>query len=164
MNITIRDFNLNDIEILSNYYFQIDKQHFKLSSNLLKNPQENMRELDFFEEIISSPKKGILVAECEEIVGFLEYDIRQRDKKFFKIINTFYVCAIFVHEKYRGKGIGTKLFNKSCDVANSMNVPSIELVVYPSNQKGLSFFEKQKLKETRRIFNFELSGDKNDLI
>ena len=156
MNISIRDFVLNDIEILRNYYLQIDQQHYIHFSNLLKTPTENLRELEFFEEILSSPKKGILIAECEDVVGFLEYDIRQRDKRFFRIINMCYICAIFVHEKFRGKGIGTKLFKKSCDVAKSMNVSSMELVVYTFNQKGLSFFEKQQLKETRRIFNFEL--------
>ena len=44
---------------------------------------------------------------------------------------------LIVTKEFRGKGIGTKLFKKSCDVAKSMNVSSMELVIYTFNQKGL---------------------------
>ena len=150
-----------DVETLRHFYSAIDKQHYEYCPELIIKPEENLRDNGFFESLLKTSQKGILVAEIdtEGVVGFLEYDIRQRDKRFFKKINMFYICAIFVIEEFRGQGIGSELFTMSCGIAKKSRISSIELVTYTLNKNGLTFIKKQGAKETRRFFNIELRGE-----
>ncbi len=160
MKTSIRDFTMADVETLRYFYSLIDKQHYQYCPELIKKPEDNLRNNGFFESILGTSGKGILVAEIdnEGVVGFLEYEIRKRDKRFFEKINMFYICTLFVLENFRGQGIGRELFKMSCDIAEKSKISSIELVTYALNQNGLSFIEKQGAKETRRFFNIELQG------
>lgn len=71
---------------------------------------------------------------------------------------TLYLEDIFVLEKYRGKGIGQKIFEFCVDKASNENYGRMEWCVYNWNKPAIGFYRKNKasmLDKTYYRFNKE---------
>ncbi|ULQ61216.1 GNAT family N-acetyltransferase [Brucepastera parasyntrophica] len=58
-----------------------------------------------------------------------------------------YIQDFIITRKYRNKGYGTKLFEKSKQWAKEHNTKYIRLSVIPENNTGKIFYEKNGMEE-----------------
>lgn len=76
--------------------------------------------------------------EKEYIAGFALYYIRYSTWKGQRM----YLEDILVTEKYRGKGLGTRLFEKLIEVAKEKKFGAISLQVLDWNEPAIRFYKK----------------------
>lgn len=145
----IREVKLSDADKLANLIQQVEKY----STYMLWEPGErNIQtkdQLKMIKGIKSSENSTILVAEnANELVGFLlaRGGNARRNKHAAYIV-------VGILNDYRGKGIGTKLFNELDRWASNNNIHRLELTVVTKNEAGLALYKKQ---------GFEIEGTKRD--
>ncbi|HEY4600674.1 MAG TPA: GNAT family N-acetyltransferase [Cerasibacillus sp.] len=145
----IREVKISDADKLANLIQQVEKN----STYMLWEPGERNIQTDELLKMIkgikSSENSTILVVENEnELVGFLlaRGGNARRNKH-----ATYIVVGIL--NDYRGKGIGTKLFNALDRWASNNNIHRLELTVVTKNEAGLALYKKQ---------GFEVEGTKRD--
>ena len=103
------------IEYLLEQSYKINLPDQHLESNYFKNKVINMI------EYISSNKAKVYLCEDSEICGFIwffEYHFINEKR--------LHINEIIVDEKYRGKGIGSKLLLKAFEFAESSEFPKKE--------------------------------------
>ena len=93
------------------------------------------------EESINGDNLILVAIENENIIGFLslERGIPKRIK------HTGYI-VVGIRSKFRGRGIGSKLFSKLDEWANENNITRLELSVICSNTVAKHLYEKNGFK------------------
>ena len=94
---------------------------------------------DIFNENISNPKNVYLIAENEiEGLGFISFHTQ----------NLLHHCGLvgeiqefFIHEKYRGQGVGRLLINEIKDFAEANNLKSIEVTTNKKRVENVAKYE-----------------------
>lgn len=90
------------------------------------------------ETMESDPTSTILLAEKdEELLGYL-FVIGNSPQR---TLHSVYL-AIGISEKSRGKGVGTKLFERLDEWAAENNIRRLELTVMVNNRAGLALYQK----------------------
>lgn len=92
-----------------------------------------------FNENISNPKNVYLIAENEiEGLGFISFHTQ----------NLLHHCGLvgeiqefFIHEKYRGQGVGRLLINEIKDFAEENNLKSIEVTANKKRVENVAKYE-----------------------
>lgn len=92
-----------------------------------------------FNENISNPKNVYLIAENEiEALGFISFHTQ----------NLLHHCGLvgeiqefFIHEKYRGQGVGRLLINEIKDFAEANNLKSIEVATNKKRVENVAKYE-----------------------
>lgn len=92
-----------------------------------------------FNENISNPKNVYLIAENEiEGLGFISFHTQ----------NLLHHCGLvgeiqefFIHEKYRGQGVGRLLINEIKDFAEENNLKSIEVTTNKKRVENVAKYE-----------------------
>ena len=118
---------------------------------MMFEPEERSKSIDIARRKIENTIKGdnlILVAtEGSEIIGFLsvERGVPRR------IRHTGYV-VVGIRERYRGMGIGSKLFSELDKWARENNLTRLELTVVSSNMVAKHLYEKNgfEIEGTRK--------------
>ncbi|MEP6803528.1 MAG: GNAT family N-acetyltransferase [Flavobacterium sp.] len=105
--------------------------------------ENEVLDFELFREIlhenISNPKNFYLIAEIEkEGVGFISFHTQ----------NLLHHCGLvgeiqefFIHENYRGKGIGRQLIEKIIDYADQNNLKSIEVTTNKRRLENVMIYE-----------------------
>ena len=147
MNIKIESPKIEEQKRINELARQIQKIHFNWRPDLFLN----------VEEVISKErlkglldKKSIYVAKIgEEIVGYIIIDIMEKDNSFIRYRKLLVVDTLCVDEKYRGKGIGTKLLEYAKNLGKENNCTDMYLTVNPKNENAIKVYEKfgMKLKD-----------------
>ncbi|OXB23201.1 GNAT family N-acetyltransferase [Flavobacterium tructae] len=94
---------------------------------------------EIFEENISNPKNLYLIAENEtEGLGFISFHTQ----------NLLHHCGLvgeiqefFIHQNYRGKGIGRQLINEILQYADRNNLKSIEVTTNKRRVENVFIYE-----------------------
>lgn len=94
---------------------------------------------EIFEENISNPKNLYLIAESEiEGLGFISFHTQ----------NLLHHCGLvgeiqefFIHQNYRGKGIGRQLINEILQYADRNNLKSIEVTTNKRRVENVLIYE-----------------------
>jgi RimJ/RimL family protein N-acetyltransferase len=110
------------------------------------NPERQLNMIRSFKE---EPNSTIFVCECEkELVGYLiaKGGFAERNRH-----SAYLVIGIL--EKYRGKGIGTSLFEKLHKWANEKQIHRLELTVMAHNVHAIALYKKM---------GFEVEGTKRN--
>ncbi|GAA6768933.1 hypothetical protein AAFH68_48920 [Flavobacterium sp. CGRL1] len=92
-----------------------------------------------FNENISNPKNLYLIAENEnEGLGFISFHTQ----------NLLHHCGLvgeiqefFIHQKYRGQGVGRLLINEVLDFAKENNLKSIEVTTNKKRVENVAIYE-----------------------
>ncbi|SHH33791.1 GNAT family N-acetyltransferase [Flavobacterium johnsoniae] len=92
-----------------------------------------------FNENISNPKNLYLIAENEnEGLGFISFHTQ----------NLLHHCGLvgeiqefFIHQKYRGQGVGRLLINEVLDFAEKNNLKSIEVTTNKKRVENVAIYE-----------------------
>ena len=142
----IRKIKMEDANSYLEMLLNLDKE----TKFMMFEPEERSNSIDIARRKIENTIKGdnlILVAtEGTEIIGFLsvERGVPRR------IRHTGYV-VVGIREKYRGMGIGSKLFSELDKWARENNLTRLELTVVSSNIVAKHLYEKN---------GFEIEGIK----
>ena len=126
---------------------QIQKIHFNWRPDLFLNVEEVISK-ERLKGLLN--KKSIYVAKIgEEIVGYIIIDIMEKDNSFIRYRKLLVVDTLCVDEKYRGKGIGTKLLEYAKNLGKENNCTDMYLTVNPKNENAIKVYEKfgMKLKD-----------------
>jgi len=115
-------------------------------------PKETIREV--FLNGFSDPKHIIMVAEeGEEIVGFSDFWVYP---EFIHGGPSAYLNNLFVKEKYRKRGIGSKLFAETLNKAKEMNAVAMHISVLPENIIAQNFYKKNNITWEIKMFEAKL--------
>lgn len=135
----IRKIQIKDAENYLDMLLNLDKE----TKYMLFEPYERPTDINITKSIIDRSINGdnlILVATHENsIVGFISV---QRGVQ-RRIRHTAYI-VIGIRESFRGKGIGSKLFNKLDLWARDNNIKRLELSVICSNVVAKHLYEKNR--------------------
>lgn len=129
--------DLKSIQELNNYLFNLEYKNF---DNTLKVgwPFENEGK-EYFEYMINN--EIVYVAQYKEkIVGYLAGSICEQIsyvKETFGEIDNMYVA-----EKYRRLGIGTKLINKFKEYCKENKLQNIKVTASAGNSKAIQFYKR----------------------
>jgi len=129
-NIRLRNATFNDKSIVVDFDYRLDKnEHIKL------NREEKITKAISHDECF-------LILSDNQVVGFLIFDYRFFDQGWIKLI--------IIDEKYRGKGIGGKVFDLLCELCKTEKV-------FTSTNRSNTRMQKALVK-ANFIFAGELSG------
>lgn len=146
----IRKATEQDIESLNSLLKQVHKIHYDkrpdiFKSNTIKFTNEELM------QILKNENTPVFIAEIEKIVCgyvFCEYKIIKNNNLFCDM-KTMYIDDFCVDEKFRGKHIGTNLYEYVKNVAKENNCYRINLNVWSLNENAFGFYKKIGMKELK---------------
>lgn len=138
----IRKTELNDFSSVKKLEGQVLDMHYINRPDIYN--KINSIDEKFFSNMLNDENARCFVYLIDgEVVGSLMSRLKPPiNLKLFKDRKVLYIESIVVDEKYRGKGIATKLFEKIEDVAQKEKIDSIELEVFSFNKEAIKFYEK----------------------
>jgi ribosomal protein S18 acetylase RimI-like enzyme len=119
---------------------KIDKSWFGSSDNL-----------DYFKKILEDENKLLLVVEDKTIVGYLLAGIKKR-MPFLQ--NVGYIAETYILPEYRGKGIGSKLYNKAMDWFKGLRF--ITVSTHSFDKGANKFWKKKGFEEFNKYLKLEI--------
>lgn len=94
--------------------------------------------------------------ELEEILVYLKGEDVIAFVQYVKLYETVEICYIVVDSNYRSLGIGSEFIEYFC---RDLDVGKIVLEVRVSNERAISFYEKNGFKRVRPIKNYYADGE-----
>ena len=139
MNFTISKAMLNEISEINNMLTDLIQDERK---NYDSNINENYKVQEFYEKLIDSDNKIILVARDNDIILGYVYGFIQDNGNLFnnKIAQ---LDALFVKEQYRGNGIARSLMKDFINWAEEKGAAYIELSVCKGNTNAINLYENE---------------------
>ena len=115
-------------------------------------------ECEFYNYCSRSRAETCLVYEIsEEIVGFILFKINfVTNKDYLRDRSYLFVENIYVKEKYRRRGIGTKLYTEACNYGRKMKIKKVELSVLERETELISFIDSLNMKELSIVYEMDL--------
>lgn len=122
---------------------KIEKQDLDFVYKAICELENEVLDFEIFETIfsenISNPKNLYLMAENEtEGLGFISFHTQ----------NLLHHCGLvgeiqefFIHQKYRGQGVGRLLINEVVDFAEQHNLKSIEVTTNKRRAENVAIYE-----------------------
>lgn len=146
----IRRCEINDADNMLKMLLELDKETEYMLFEVDERPNDINRVKAMINQSINGDNLLLIATEDDNIIGFLS---AQRGI-LRKIKHTAYI-VVGIREKFRGKGIGKKLF---CDLdlwAKENNISRLELTVMCPNSMAKQLYEKS---------GFEVEGTKRNAI
>jgi len=113
----------------------------------------------YFKWLLSRDPDGFFVAEIDgTVVGFVASDANWFSFAEFKKIGE--IHEIFVHPKWRRKGIGSTLLLKAMNYIKSRGRDKVELWVGNNNLGAIKFYKKFGFKEEENLGKWIRMGRK----
>ena len=137
--------DLPEIQKLSLLQFEIEDKNFDDTLNLKWSLGEDGRK--YFEESLTQEDKCVFVAQVDDqIAGYIEGGISQTtsNRKIPKFAELEYM---FVVEKYRGTGLGTKLFDAFRGWCKEKGVGRLRTEASAKNVRAVNFYKKNGFAE-----------------
>jgi len=157
MKINIKKPDLKQInEITELWRDQYDFHHNLDSIYYVKYSLKlNEKFRDLIEKAITNNDPHILIAEIgSEVVGFITFKEEENSYIDSNIKHFGVIIELFVDEKYRNMGIGTKLMENAEKYFKDMGLKFIEIQLSTFNSNALSFYEDKKYMN-RQTFVFK---------
>ena len=146
----IRRCEINDADNMLKMLLELDKETEYMLFEADERPNDINRVKAMINQSINGDNLLLIATEDENIIGFLSAQrgiIR-------KIKHTAYI-VVGIREKFRGKGIGKKLFCELDLWAKENNISRLELTVMCPNSMAKQLYEKN---------GFEVEGTKRNSI
>ena len=141
-NIKIRGAIETDLTVLIEFEQEIIKAE-RAFDNSLKDGETHYYN---FQDLITSPKAKVLVAEIEnEIVGSGYAAIKEAEL-FLKHCEYAYIGLMYVKPEYRGRGINQQILQILKEWIIGKKITEIRLVVYDENILAKSAYQKAGFK------------------
>ena len=150
----IRTAREDDIEAAINLAFEFEDYLDELESTPESErvPRETVRRM--FLEGFSDPKHvKLVVEEGEAIIGFSDIWVYP---EFIHGGQTAYLNNFFITEKFRRRGIGSKLLKVTIEKARERDAVALHISVLPENVMAQDFYRKNKITYEIKMYDLRL--------
>ena len=131
---------IEDFEAVNKLAKQVHELHVKWRPDLYLSVDKVIN-IEYFNEKIKT--KEIYVAkQNNEILGYIMFEIKEKDIPIMRYRKALSIEAICVDEKNRRKGIGTFLLEKVKQIANEKGCTDLYLTVNEENKSAIKAYEK----------------------
>lgn len=140
MDIRIEIPSIEDLKRVNKLAVQVHEMHVHWAPDLYKSVEEVISK-EYFEILVKNEE--IYVAKLQnEIVGYVIFNIKEKENPSMRYRKQLNIDAICVDEKYRGKGIGTKILESVKEIAKSKECTDLYLTVNQENENAIKAYEK----------------------
>ncbi len=152
MNVrTVKENDAEDIVKLA-YEFEDYLDELESTPDSEKVPRQRIK--DFLFEGFSDPKHVILVVEDKDkIIGFSDFWVYP---EFIHGGQTAYLNNIFITEKHRRQGIGSKLLEETIKKAKEMKAVAMHISILPENIIAQNFYKKNEINWEIKMLELKL--------
>lgn len=145
---------LKDYESVNRLAIQVHELHVGWRPDLFISVEEVISR-EYFNELILNNQ--IFVAKIdEEIVGYIIFNIREKEIPSMRRRKQLNIDAMCVDEKHRGKGIGTQLLNFVKEFAIKNNCTDLYLTVNEENEGAIKTYEKFGMKVKNIAYSMKI--------
>lgn len=158
----IRLANTNDINDINTLLYQVHKVHSDARNDIFKEGKKKYSSEDLI-NILNDKNKPIFVyEENNKVIGY-SFCVIKKTTNVDSLVDRveLYIDDLCVDSNYRGKGIGTLLYNHVKEYANIIKANSITLNVWCFNEKALKFYQKLGLTPLKVIMEDNLKATKH---
>lgn len=135
---------LEDWERVNELARQVHKMHVKWRPDLFLDVDEVIEQKDF--ELMIQNKEIFVAKVDEKIVGYIMFNIKEKNSAHMRYRKQLSIEAICVDEKNRGKGIGTSLLECVKMIGKEEGCTDMYLTVNEENKKAIQLYEKLGFK------------------
>lgn len=154
MQITIEIPKIKDFKKVNELAKQVHELHVNWRPDLFLSVDEVISK-ECFEEMIQV--KQIFVAKIQdEIVGYIIFNIKEKNNPSMRYRKQLQIEAICVDEKSRGKGIGTKLLKYAKKFGKENNCTDIYLTVNEENENAIKVYEEFGFKVKSIAYSMQI--------
>lgn len=154
MLITIEIPQIKDFNRVNKLAKQVHELHVNWRPNLFLSVDEVISKENFEEKIQA---KEIFVAKIEdEIVGYITFNVKEKDNPSMRYRKQLQIEAICVDEKNRGKGIGTELLKYVKNYGKENGCTDIYLTVNEENENAIKVYEKFGFKVKSIAYSMQI--------
>lgn len=144
MQVTIEIPRVEDFNKINELAKQVHELHVKWRPDLFFSVDEIISK-ECLKEMIRV--KEIFVAKIkDEIVGYITFNIKEKNNPSMRYRKQLQIEAICVDEKNRGKGIGKVLLNKVKEFGKENDCTDLYLTVNKENKNAIRVYEKVGFK------------------
>ena len=119
---------------------QVHEMHVTWNPDIFKSVEEVINK-EYFENLITNEE--IYIAKVDkEIVGYIIFNIKEKENPSMRYRKQLNIDAICVDERYRGKGIGTKILENIKEIAKTKGCTDLYLTVNQENENAIKVYEK----------------------
>ena len=154
MQITIEIPKIEDFKKVNELAKQVHELHVNWRPDLFLSVDEVISKEDF-EKMIQA--KEIFVAKLQdEIVGYITFNIKEKNNHSMRYRKQLQIEAICVDEKNRGKGIGTELLKYVKKFGKENNCTDIYLTVNEENENAIKVYEEFGFKVKSIAYSMQI--------
>ena len=133
----------NQVEI-NNLAKQVHKLHVNWNSDMFLDV-EQVIPIERLEKLLET--ESIYIARLEnKIVGYIIIDIKEKDNGFLRYRKILSIDTLCIDEKFRRKGIGTKMLEFAKRLGKEKNCTDMHLTVNPNNKNAIKVYENFGMK------------------
>lgn len=142
----IRVASIEDIEAINKLFYELDTDAINMQP---EHFQRGSRSFDYLAELVNGEKSAFLLATIEdEIIGFsLIFEKATANLSLLVSYKFAYIQDFIVSEKYRNKGIGSRLMEESKSWAERRGLTYLRLSVIPNNKVAQRFYSRHGFGE-----------------
>ncbi len=145
---------LEDFKKVNKLAKQVHELHVNWRPDLFLSVDKVISKEDFKEMIQA---KEIFVAKIkDEIVGYITFNIKEKDNPSMRYRKQLQIEAICVDEKNRGKGIGTELLEYARKFGKENNCTDLYLTVNKENEKAIKIYERFGFKVKSIAYSMQI--------
>ena len=153
MDIKMRIASINDYESVIKIISQVQDMHVEWRPDIYKYIN-NLIPKEAFEKIVETNTFFVAENENKKIVGVLEIAFRHVETPAHVTRDIIFIDTMAVDEKYRGLGVGHKMFEFLKTMKSEKNMDGIELQVNAKNRAAYEMYQKYGF--TEKSINMEL--------
>ena len=153
MNMKIRNATINDYESVIKIISQVQDMHVEWRPDIYKY-NDNLITKEEFEKLVENNTFFVAENENKKIVGVLEIIFRHIESPAHVTRDVIFIDTMAVDEKYRGLGVGHKMFEFLKAMKIEKNMDGIELQVNARNRAAYEMYKKYGF--TEKSINMEL--------
>lgn len=153
MNIQIRTATIRDYESIIKIISQVQDMHVEWRPDIYKH-NDNLMSKEVFEKIVENNTFFVAENDNKNVVGVLEIVFRHIESPAHVTRDIIFVDTMAVAEKYRGLGVGHKMFEFLKIMKVEKNMDGIELQVNAKNNAAYEMYRKYGF--TEKSINMEL--------
>lgn len=153
MDIRIRNATTNDYGSVIKIISQVQDMHVEWRPDIYKY-NDNLITKEEFEKLVENNTFFVAENENKKIVGVLEIIFRHIESPAHVTRDVIFIDTMAVDEKYRGLGVGHKMFEFLKMMKIEKNMDGIELQVNARNRAAYEMYKKYGF--TEKSINMEL--------
>lgn len=140
MDIVVEIPNIEDFKRVNELAVQVHEMHVIWNPDIFKSVEDVISK-EYFENLIKN-EEIYIAKEDKEIVGYIIFNIKEKENHSMRYRKQLNIDNICVDERYREKGIGTKILESIKEIAKLKGCTDLYLTVNQENENAIKVYEK----------------------